>query len=1059
MTSRGRRAILSAVTAVGLAAITAVHVDFSRDVQRDYHEALIYSTAVHADRLRCRIRDMIHAVEGLGAFLTATPSLPNHDAFDHYARQAVLMHPTLRVLQRVDAAGVVVDEFPLEGNETALGLDLKTLPDWSYLGEARRMRRTIVGPNPGPLVQGPLGAIVRTPLYRDNVFLGWAQGVYDVENLMLGAKSKLAPPQLMQLVDSEGDVLLGSKRMPDSAISVPVESGGSTWQLRVAWATPARRVSSVALASIWGSGLCLLAAVLWGLRAGWRNEEALRLAVQKRTADLTRTNEQLQAEVTERKQAEDALRVSEQRFRHIFAGAPISIWEEDFSAVGEWLESLRTRGVCDLDAFLQQEPRALEQALSLVRLIDVNDMTLRLFEVESKEELLRKWSKLFTDDTFEVFTEEVRAIWDGRTRVDCECSARTARGRTIHYQMHWVAPLEDGQLNLGGVVIALADVTEQKVQQELLQTILDNIPVMVVFVDASGRTQWVNRHWIRVLGWSLADATSCDILSEMYPDPEYRKHALEFARAGDGSWADFHTRVKDGRTIETTWANVSLTDGRSIGIGIDITERKQAEEALRIKDSAIASSINGVAIADLAGRLTYVNPAFVNLWGYANEREILGKSVLSFWHEPTQAREVVRAIQDSGSWTGELLGLRRNGSHMSLYLAASTVLDDKGAPICMMASFVDITDRKRAEDAQHAHEAKYRYLVEQLPVITYTAALDEIGGTTFVSPQVEAFLGESPQVWMDNPELWSSRIHPDDRDRVLTAWNDACRNDEPFRAEYRMTACDGSEFWFVDEARIMRDGQGKPLLMQGVMLDISQRKHAENALRQSEKRLHHLSRRLLEVQEEERRHLARELHDEFGQLLATIAVQLHVAMGVGGEATQPHLEECMTLLQSAGEQVRSLATELRPAMLERSELDVAVRWLAEQHQQRTGIATEVVGHAHSVSGDLAVACFRIAQEALTNVLRHAQAEHAWIELSQTERVIKLVIRDDGIGFDVVQALEGNGERERLGLLGMRERVQIFAGRLEVDSAPGSGTRICAVFPLTPPSREPQERGE
>ena len=153
--------------------------------------------------------------------MTATPSLPDLDAFDYYARQAVLMYPTLRVLQFVDTNGVIVHEFPVEGNESALGLDLKPLEDWSFLEETRRLRRTIIRPNPGPIVQDSLGSIIRTPLYREDVFLGWAQGVYDVENLMHGTESQLSPRQLMQMLDSEEMSFLAANEYPTVPLAFP----------------------------------------------------------------------------------------------------------------------------------------------------------------------------------------------------------------------------------------------------------------------------------------------------------------------------------------------------------------------------------------------------------------------------------------------------------------------------------------------------------------------------------------------------------------------------------------------------------------------------------------------------------------------------------------------------------------------------------------------------------------------------------------------------------------------------------------------------------------------
>ena len=226
----------------------------------------------------------------------------------------------------------------------------------------------------------------------------------------------------------------------------------------------------------------------------------------------------------------------------------------------------------------------------------------------------------------------------------------------------------------------------------------------------------------------------------------------------------------------------------------------------------------------------------------------------------------------------------------------------------------------------------------------------------------------------------------------------------------------------------------------GIGQDVTERKRAEQALQEYAARLQALSRRLLEVQEEERRHLARELHDEFGQVLATITLHLHAARGLAGEAALPRLDECATLLQQAGEQVRSLALELRPTMLDTLGLEATLRWLAEQHQQRTGCEVQVVGHLSGapLSPEMAIACFRVVQEALTNVVRHAAARHVWIELSQSESVLELVVRDDGVGFEVAPTQEQAARRGSLGLLGMAERVQLLGGSLHVESEPGAG---------------------
>jgi signal transduction histidine kinase len=263
----------------------------------------------------------------------------------------------------------------------------------------------------------------------------------------------------------------------------------------------------------------------------------------------------------------------------------------------------------------------------------------------------------------------------------------------------------------------------------------------------------------------------------------------------------------------------------------------------------------------------------------------------------------------------------------------------------------------------------------------------------------------------------------------------------------RLRRADGEYRWFLVRTLPQRDRKGNIVRWYGTSTDIEDRRRAEQALRDSAERLQQLSRRLLEVQEAERRHLARELHDEFGQILAAISVRLHAARSAAGAPAQPNLDECVALLQRAGERVRSLALELRPTMLETAGLDAALRWLAAQHLQQTGTEVQISGHAAHVSGEVAIACFRVAQEALTNVMRHARARNVWLTLAHTEAGLQLQVRDDGVGFDVQRALREAAGSARLGLLGMRERVEILRGTLEVDSQPGRGTRVRIMLPV------------
>ena len=299
-------------------------------------------------------------------------------------------------------------------------------------------------------------------------------------------------------------------------------------------------------------------------------------------------------------------------------------------------------------------------------------------------------------------------------------------------------------------------------------------------------------------------------------------------------------------------------------------------------------------------------------------------------------------------------------------------------------------------------------------------------------------------------------IHPDDREAAFAKWRNVMSSGEPYEHEMRLRGAGGEYRWFLVRTVALRDASGKIIRWYGTSTDIEDRKCAEQALRESADRQQHLTHRLLEVQEQERRHISRELHDEFGQLLAAAKLHQHAAENLAGDAAHPDLRQAMALLDRAADHLRMLALELRPKMLETAGLEATLRWLAGEHQGRTGVPTEVVGRVNGVSGEAAIACFRVVQEALTNVVRHAHARHIWIELALIDGTFELTIRDDGVGFDAARVLEDPTGGVRLGLLGMRERMQVLGGTLRIDSKPGEGTRIAVRVPLagTNPGERP-----
>jgi PAS domain S-box-containing protein len=287
---------------------------------------------------------------------------------------------------------------------------------------------------------------------------------------------------------------------------------------------------------------------------------------------------------------------------------------------------------------------------------------------------------------------------------------------------------------------------------------------------------------------------------------------------------------------------------------------------------------------------------------------------------------------------------------------------------------------------------------------------------------------------------WSERIHPEDRDRITTGRYHAVGNGAQFWSdEYRFQRSDGMYADVFDRGYVLHNAQAEPVRMVGSILDITDRKRAEQELLAQREQLWSLSQRLLEVQETERRYLARELHDELGQLLTATKLTFQaVQRARSTAASRKSLREGLALLDQCLHQVRSLSLDLRPSLLDDLGLGPALRWYVDRQAERAGFHVTLENRLgdRRLTSELETICFRVAQEALTNVARHAGAKEVQVTLAEGEGYLELCVSDDGTGFEVDQARARAAAGGSLGLLGMEERVSLAGGHLRVVSGPG-----------------------
>jgi PAS domain S-box-containing protein len=272
------------------------------------------------------------------------------------------------------------------------------------------------------------------------------------------------------------------------------------------------------------------------------------------------------------------------------------------------------------------------------------------------------------------------------------------------------------------------------------------------------------------------------------------------------------------------------------------------------------------------------------------------------------------------------------------------------------------------------------------------------------------------------------------------------------KLQFQLNGLKGGQRWLEMHAVPLRDAQGQIDSMLGISRDVTERRKAELALEQANARLRQLSQRLLEVQEAERAAIARELHDEIGQALTAIkfGAQWLARRITGPESLK--LDDCIAIADGALAQIRNLALELRPPQLDQLGLTAALRDLTERMAANVGLEARFLADMQEVTPGYAqsTSAFRVAQEALTNVVRHAGASHVTVELHRHDGELLVVVSDDGRGFDIEAAQVRTLKGASMGLLGMQERVNLAGGWLQIESNPGKGTCIKAGFPINAP---------
>ncbi len=767
-------------------------------------------------------------------------------------------------------------------------------------------------------------------------------------------------------------------------------------------------------------------------------------------------------------------------------------------------ERMRKETESQLRSVAENIPMLIAHLDSKLRFRFANQSYERWFGLPSEKIIGRKVEELVGHEAFDIIKFYLnKALKGERQEFETFIPYKYGGNRTVHCVY---VPDKNANKEIEGIYVYANDVTKlRKVENEVrnqaqkLQGILDHTPAVVYMKDLEGRYLLVNKEYERLLNLKndevqgktayeifqkdladqivennrsvLRDLTAQKVEERMIRNGTQKTFlSIQFPIFGENEEAyaicgistditekkaaeiqleQYKTKLEEmvkERTLKLSVANERLKN--------EISEHRKTEKRLKESEEyfrVMADSQPALIWAcDANGYCNYLNQVWLNFTGRSFQEE-KGDGWAQMVHPEDREncwKVFLTSLKNRETFQIEYRLLRADGEYRWILDSSRPRYLSNGEFAGFIGSCLDITELKNAEQALKASQESLNYALEASGDGLWD--WDIQSGQVYFSNRWLESLGYTRGDFPPHVDSWKKLIHPEDMPKVTKRLDEHFQGIAPvYYCRNRLLTKDGEWCWFLDRGKIVKWSEnGKPLRMVGTDTNITEIKMYEDVLVTSRQQLRKLNNQMQQVREDEKRRISREIHDQLGQSLTALKLDvtwIKKNLPAPSFGINEKIQSMLSIIENSIYTVRRISSELRPQVLDILGLEEALKWQSNQFKSNTGI--KVLLHieidSKKIPPELATHLFRIFQEALTNITRHAKATCVNVDLECSEERIYFEVRDNGVGI--------NSEKiecpDSLGLLGIRERALMFDGNVQIEGEEGKGTSVKVSFPL------------